>query len=269
MNMLHYNHLANTRVQLLHRVRVALRDIYKLQICFDIDGEFVCFQQEKNLVADSNGKPFQATSLTVRNRIFNPEEVGIGRDVTYPACYCIHDPEVVADVSLYGNRIQRFFPLVIIGWFSNQSVRPVNDSGKRVDIDLYRGQDYRSLRWDIGDAYIDLLSAALTMPVNIEYFKYPLSLVKNANESQVLEPVTGFSIERIGPGIVDEYPWKKEYTFFSLAVQTSFNQNTYDPREYFGRNDIEIAPVNTEKIAYANRQQQIMELMPPETPQQP
>ena len=74
------------------------------------------------------------------------------------------------------------------------------------------------------------------MPVNIEYFKHSLSFIQGAN-GEVLEPVTGFSIERIGPGIVDEYPYKKGYTYFHLAFQTSFNQNTFDPREYFGAGD--------------------------------
>ena len=237
MTVPYYDHLANTRARLLHRVRFALMDIYKLQIYFNNDDKFVRFQQEKDDPSDEN---FTPTKLTVRNRIFNPEE--LGRDATYPACYCIHDPEVVADVSLYGNRIQRFFPLVIIGWFSNQSVRPVNDSGARVNIDLYRDERYRNLRWDIGDAYIDLLTSALTMPANIEYFKYPLSLIKlkSDNNSQALEPVTGFAIERIGPGIVDEYPYKKDFTYFHLAVQTSFNQNTYEPREYFGNSEYEV-----------------------------
>ena len=263
----YYDHLLNARAKILNRVRVALSEVKKLQLCYsqevrDPDGNgkpryiFKCYTQKSD-----PQEPEQ--KLTVLNRIFNPAEAGL--NITYPACYCIHDPEVVADVSLYGNRIQRFFPIVIIGWLSNRSIKQVFENGLPIhsdDVyipDIYRDSRESLRRWYIGDAYIDMITAALTMPANIEYFKYPLSLIQSADERHVLEPVTGFAIERIGPSIVDEYPYKQEYTFFSLSFQTSFNQNTYDPRHYCEFADIDnIIIVDTETKALEIKNEQII-----------
>lgn len=280
----YFNHLVNARGNLLNRIRVVLNDVRKLQLCFRLKDKedlnaldeylFECFRPVPNEELETEAKRVE-NLLTVENRIFNPEDAG--RQLRYPACYCIHDPEVVADVSLYGNRLQRFFPAVIIGWESNQSIvtkRPktdrdppkvvaLADSDGYVPyaVDIRRDDEVKRGRWYLGDAYIDAIIAALTMPVNVEYFKYPLAAIRINSTGEEFIVVSGFSIERIGPSIVDEYPGKKEYTYFYMALQLSFVQNTFDPRQDFSITSSDIEVIDTEKNATIKRNNVLDKLM--------
>ena len=239
---LNINHYLNVRSQVISRISDVLKELKKLDFIYDpyksAEPVFQGYRQsvdKKYLVVDY---------------LFDPEDV---IQVYPPPCFSvIHDPEVVADVSLYGNRTQRFFPIVIQGWVSmnpnditcvslydidgevyteEQILNGDNNIDDKVIPDIRRRN--ASL---IADAYIDQIMAAMELPLNIEYFKLPLSVIgPNIDEPFALEndvAVTGFSIERIGPAIADNAPLVEDLAFLNVSIQTSFNQDVFDPEKH-------------------------------------
>ena len=256
-----YTHLANIRSKILSRIRTVIEALPVLGVEYakiEIAGRMVVRHPREACfcaAAELPGVPENVDKITCTNRAFQPS---VRRSLPLPAFFCIHDPEVVADVSLYGNRLQRFFPVIIQGWVSTQSMYDnLSTDDERSQFDARPPEERNLQRRYLGDSYIDMIIAALAMPQNIEYFRVPLAAVgipipnttpKEYRDVQVA--CDGFSIERVGPAVVDEYPLLKDTTFMHVGLQTSFNVNVVDPRAYFGAG-VEYEAYNTEEKAHA------------------
>lgn len=205
--MIESRHL-QVRVKILSVITQVLRDyVKKLRIVVDdssVDPRTLKYEPVPN-----------AGVIDVRNYLFDPKSV---LDTLEPPCfYVITDPEIVAEVSLDGTRLQRFPPIFIQGWISPLLdyttaelvaagyPAPTNSAEKLMK------ESYVSL---LGEAYADSIIAALTLKESI--IRYDNALGPNCD---------GFGLERIGPVMVDVYEFVQELTHISVSVQTSTLQH--------------------------------------------
>ena len=130
----------------------------------------------------------------------------------YPTFSITSDPEVVADISLAGNRLQRFFPILIQGFISLQNELDLAELAAGDEKENRRAAAYL-----LGEAYADSIVASLTTTEN-----------SNAFNSAFGEGCFGFALERIGPVIVDNFTAhdNTDRALISVQVQTSFIQDS-------------------------------------------
>lgn len=152
----------------------------------------------------------------------------------FPTFSVTSDPEVISEISLDGTRLQRFFPILIQGFVplseeynkyfdvvsgvsAYESMHLPADRAANKDLQRTEIERLRSAVDLLGEAYADIIVATLTSSDNVEIF----------NSAFSGDYCDGFSIERIGPVIVDYFENRDKTTlaFIVAQVQTSYTQN--------------------------------------------
>ena len=147
-----------------------------------------------------------------RGDVADDEEINLPIQALYPTFSITSDPEVISDISLAGNRLQRFLPILIQGYVSLKDEFDKVESVKGPE-----REQRRSATNLLGEAYADAIVAVLTTTENANMF------------SSAFGPdCYGFSLERIGPVIVDNFNAQDGTTraLISVQVQTSFVQDS-------------------------------------------
>lgn len=141
-----------------------------------------------------------------------PDETDVPIQALYPTFSVTSDPEVISDISLAGNRLQRFLPILIQGYVS---LKDEFDKAEEIK-GVARAQRISTTNL-LGEAYADAIVAALTTTDTANTFR-----------SAFGPDCYGFSLERIGPVIVDNFTAQDGTTrsLISVQVQTSFVQDS-------------------------------------------
>ena len=136
------------------------------------------------------------------------EDANVPIQAHYPTFSVTSDPEVISDISLAGSHLQRFLPILIQGYISLKD---------ELEYASTISEEQISAANLLGEAYADVIVTALTIPESVQSFNTAFG-----------PDCYGFSVERIGPVIVDTFnaPDQTTRSLISVQVQTSFIQDS-------------------------------------------